>query len=275
MIYTRCSGASGTAAQVGQAGEVVGTSAEPSSTPARMTGTVFVSTARALFLYVGPIVATRPHAHHAAQVIIASQGLYIEDCAGGSIRTGTTVIPPRMRHCHGACAHAAMLHLDGNDRGSRDLARRTRCETWGRDTLDISVPRAPTRDAARALVASVLSALDGGRPAQPQHPATRRMCAYLDGADDIDLAHLSREAGLSPRQMRHVFARDVGLPMRAYLRWRRVVRAATAVAAGASLTAAAAAAGFADSAHLSRVFQQQFGMAPTQGLSVVSWQMLD
>ena len=240
-----------------------------------MTGTVFVSTARALFLYVGPIIATRPHAHHAAQVIIASQGLYIEDRAGGCIRTGTTVIPPRMRHCHGACAHAAMLHLDGNDRGSRELARRTRCETWGRDTLDISVPRVPTRDAARALVAAVLSALDRGRPVQPQHPATRRMCAYLDGADAIDLAQLSREAGLSPRQMRHVFARDVGLPMRAYLRWRRVVRAAAAVTAGASLTAAAAAAGFADSAHLSRVFREQFGMAPTQGLSAVSWQMLD
>ena len=208
-------GADGASAQVGQAEEVVGTSAAPSSTPARMTGTVFVSTARAVFLYIGPIVATRPHAHHAAQVIIASQGVYIEDCAGGSIRAGATVIPPRVRHCHGACAHAAMLHLDGDDRGSRDLARHSRCETWGRDTLDISVPRAPTRDAARALVASVLSVLDRGRPVQPQHPATRRMRAYLDGADDIDLARLSREAGLSPRQMRHVFARDVGLPMRA------------------------------------------------------------
>lgn len=240
-----------------------------------MTGTVFVSTARPLFFYVGPIIATRSHAHHATQVVIASQGLYIEDPVGGRIRTGTTVIPPRMRHCHGACAHAAMLHLDGNDRGSRNLARRTRCETWGRDILNISVPHAPTRDAARALVASILSALDCGHPAQPQHPATRRMCAYLDSADYIDLARLSREAGLSPRQMRYVFARDVGLPMRAYLRWRRVVRAAAAVAGGASLTAAAAAAGFADSAHLSRVFQQQFGMAPTRGLSVVSWQMLD
>lgn len=240
-----------------------------------MNGTVFVSTARALFLYVGPIVATRPHAHHAAQVIIASQGLYIEDRVGGCIRTGTTVIPPGMRHCHGACAHAAMMHLDGNDRASRELARRTRCETWDRDTFDISVPRDPTPEAARALVASVLSALDLRHRAQPQHPATRRMCAYLDRADHIDLARLSREAGLSPRQMRHVFAREVGLTMRAYLRWRRVMRAAAAVAAGASLTAAAAAAGFADSAHLSRVFRQQFGMAPTQGLSVVSWQTLD
>lgn len=240
-----------------------------------MTGTVFVSSVRTLFLYVGPVIATRPHAHHAAQVIIASQGLYIEDCVGGCIRTGITVIPPRMRHRHGACTHAAMLYLDGNDRGSRHLARFAQCETWGRETLDVSVPCVPTRDSARVLVTSILSALDVRQPVQPQHPAIRRMCASLDGADAIDLARLSREAGLSPRQMRQVFTRDVGLPMRAYVRWRRVVRAVAAVAAGASLTAAAAAAGFADSAHLSRVFQQQFGMAPSRGLSMVSWQMLD
>jgi AraC-like DNA-binding protein len=92
------------------------------------------------------------------------------------------------------------------------------------------------------------------------------MCAYLDGEGHVDLASLSHEAGLSPRQMRHAFARDVGLPMRAYLRWKRLRRAAGAVGAGATLTAAAAAAGFADSAHLSRAFREQFGIAPSQGL---------
>ncbi len=238
---------------------------------------MFVSTTRALYLYVGPVVATRPHAHHAAQIMIASQGLYIEDSTDGRIRAGTTIIPPHIRHRHGACAHAAILHLDGDDRASRALSRNAgpRCETWGRDTLDVTVPHDPTRETARALVASVLSALDRRHPSEPQHPATRRMCAYLDGSDHVDLASLSRDAGLSPRQMRHVFARDVGLPMRAYLRWRRLLRAGAAVEAGASLSAAAAAAGFADSAHLSRVFRQQFGMAPTQGLSSVTWQRLD
>lgn len=72
------------------------------------------------------------------------------------------------------------------------------------------------------------------------------MCASLDASDPVDLARLSQEAGLSPRQMRRVFARDVGLPMRAYLRWRRLQRAFAAVQEGASLGAAAVAAGFAD-----------------------------
>ncbi|WP_437320838.1 helix-turn-helix domain-containing protein [Sorangium sp. So ce385] len=228
-------------------------------------------------LYVGPLVATERHAHHAAQVVVAPQGLCIEDGADGRIHTGAAVIPPRLPHRHGASAHAALLFLDGDDLASRALSRdaEPRCETWGRDTLDVCVPRDPTPEMARALMASILSAVDLRQPPEPRHPAARRMCAYLDGSDSVDLARLSHEAGLSPRQMRHAFARDVGLPMRAYLRWKRLRRAIAAVEGGASLSAAAAAAGFADSAHLSRVFREQFGMTPTQGLSSITWRTLD
>lgn len=245
------------------------------STPARLDGTVFVSGTR--MLYVGPLVASARHAHHAAQVVIAPQGLDIEDSANGRIRASTAVIPPRMPHGHGACAHGALLFLDGDDLASRALSRdaEPRCETWICDTLDVSVPREPTPEMARALMASILSAVDLRQPPEPRHPAARRMCALLEGSEDIDLASLSHEAGLSPRQMRHAFARDVGLPMRAYLRWKRLRRAIAAVEGGASLSTAAAAAGFADSAHLTRVFREQFGMTPTQGLSSVSWRTLD
>jgi AraC-like DNA-binding protein len=247
----------------------------PLSTPARLNGTMFVSGTRVL--YVGPLVASRRHAHHAAQVIVAPQGLDIEDGANRRLHATTAVIPPRVLHGHGACAHAALLFLDGDDLASRALSRdaEPRCEAWGRDTPAVRVPREPTRETARALMASILSAVDLPQPPGPRHPAARRMCAYLDGSDHVSLASLSHEAGLSPRQMRHAFARDVGLPMRAYLRWKRLRRAITAVEGGASLSAAAVAAGFADSAHLSRVFREQFGMTPTQGLSSITWQTLD
>ncbi|WP_438027466.1 helix-turn-helix domain-containing protein [Sorangium sp. So ce233] len=245
------------------------------STQARLNGTVFVSETR--MLYVGPLIATRRHAHHAAQIVMAPQGLYIEDGANRRIHAGTAVIPPRLAHGHSACAHAALLFLDGDDVASRALSRdaEPRCETWGRDTLEVSVPRDPAPEEARALMAAILSAVDLRQPPEPRHPAARRMCAYLDGSDQVDLASLSHEAGLSPRQMRHAFARDVGLPMRAYLRWKRLRRAIAAVEGGASLSAAAASAGFADSAHLSRVFREQFGMTPTQGLSSITWRTLD
>lgn len=245
------------------------------STHLRLDGTVFVSGTRTL--YVGPLVATRRHAHHAAQIVVAPHGLYIEDAANGRIRACTAVIPPRLPHGHGACPHAAVLFLDGDDLASRELSRNAEpwCETWGRDTLDVSIPRDPTPEHARALLASILSVVNLRQQPRPRHPAARRMCAYLDGSDHVDFASLSHKAGLSPRQMRHAFARDVGLPMRAYLRWRRLRRAIAAVEEGASLSAAAASAGFADSAHLSRVFREQFGMTPTQGLSSITWRTLD
>jgi AraC-like DNA-binding protein len=243
--------------------------------PARLDGTLFVSETR--LLYVGPLVATSRHAHHAAQIVIAPEGLEIRDAADGRIHARTVVIPPRLPHAHGACAHAALLFLDGDDVASRRLSREAEpgCQTWRCDTLDVHVPQSPTRQMARALVAAILSAVDMPQAPQPRHPAIRRMCARLAGEGDVDLASLSHEAGLSPRQMRHAFARDVGLSMRAYLRWKRLRRAIAAVEHGESLSAAAAAAGFADSAHLSRVFREQFGMKPTQGLSSLRWQSLD
>jgi AraC-like DNA-binding protein len=244
-------------------------------TPARLDGTAFLSRTRTL--YVGALAATRRHAHHAAQIVIAPEGLDIEDDANGRIRARVVVIPPRLRHGHGACTHAALLHLDGDDVASRALSRNAepRCETWGRDTFDVSIPRDPTPEQARALIDSILAAVDLRPPPGPRHPAVRRMCAYLDGCDHVDLATLSHEAGLSPRQMRHVFERDVGLPMRAYVRWKRLRRAFAAVMEGASLSAAAASAGFADSAHLSRVCRENFGIAPSQGVGSVTWRTLD
>jgi AraC-like DNA-binding protein len=228
-------------------------------------------------LYVGPLVATNLHAHHAAQIMLAPSGIDVRDGRGGQIRARAVVIPPRAPHGHGACAHAALLALDGDEPASRELARRgePRCETWERDALDVSVPVAPTPEQARALIASLLEVIDARPAAGARHPATRRMCTYLDDTGPIELASLSQQAGLSPRQMRHAFARDIGLSMRAYLRWKRLRRAIAAVEAGATLTAAATSAGFADSAHLSRVFREHFGMTPTQAFSEITWRTLD
>lgn len=231
----------------------------------------------ATVLYVGPLVATRRHAHHAAQVVIADEALVVEDGAGGRVVARAVIVPPRMVHGHGACGRAAMLYLDGDSAAGRALAREgeAKCGSWVREGLDIDVARLATPAGVRAAIAAIVEAIEPARPPGARHPATRRMCGYLDATDAIDLARLSRDAGLSPRQMRYAFARDIGLSMRAYVRWRRLRRAIVEVESGASLSAAATAAGFADSAHLTRVFRAQFGMTPTQGLSAVTWRKID
>jgi AraC-like DNA-binding protein len=81
---------------------------------------------------------------------------------------------------------------------------------------------------------------------------------HAEGARPLALAR----AGLSPAHLQALFVRDVGLPMRTFLLWRRLL---VAVAAMARLDATGAAhlAGFADLAHFSRTCRRMLGYSPT------------
>ncbi len=70
-------------------------------------------------------------------------------------------------------------------------------------------------------------------------------------------------AGLSASRFRFLFRQAVGMPFRRYRLWKRMAIVMPALAAGDSLTMAAHGAGFASSAHLSAVFKDMFGLAPS------------
>lgn len=236
----------------------------------RLTGTLFA--AENYVLYVGPLVATSLHAHHAAQILVAPSGVSVTDAEGSNV-SSFAVIAPRTLHGHGACEHAAVLFLDGDSTASRRLERSAPLshKRWSRTELEFRFPPNPDRDTARQLVAEIARALELDLRPAPRHPAVQRMCQLLDETQHPNLAALSLRAGLSARQMRHAFLRDVGLSLRAYLRWLRLRRSVEVIEAGGNLTTAAAEAGFADSAHLTRVFRAHFGISPTQALGSVTW----
>lgn len=87
-----------------------------------------------------------------------------------------------------------------------------------------------------------------------------------DAADIASVSQIAAEAGLSSSRLQHLFTEEVGVPFRRYRLWQRLRRAIRAAAAGASLTEAAHAAGFADQAHFSRAFRATFGAPPSRGL---------
>lgn len=76
------------------------------------------------------------------------------------------------------------------------------------------------------------------------------------------LTELASMTGLSKYQVLRRFAEAYGLPPHAWLLQRRVERARALIRDGLSLAAAAAASGFADQSHLTRVFTRQHGFTP-------------
>lgn len=74
---------------------------------------------------------------------------------------------------------------------------------------------------------------------------------------------LCREAGLSRGRLTHLFTQELGTSIRSYLRWVKLCKAAELFGREHSATEVATRIGFADSAHLSRVFRGYFSVAPS------------
>ncbi len=79
----------------------------------------------------------------------------------------------------------------------------------------------------------------------------------------VTLAEVARAANLSPGRFRHLFVQETGMPLRTYVVWRRLLHVWTLVTQGETLSSAAHAAGFSDSAHLSRTARTMFGLPPS------------
>ncbi|MFE1600365.1 AraC family transcriptional regulator [Methylobacterium sp. ID0610] len=125
--------------------------------------------------------------------------------------------------------------------------------------------------AADGAVIGFLSALiarfaEGILP--PRRPCNRggvaRARDYLDAHadEDVDLAALSRVAGLSRSHLIRAFRAETGLAPHAYLVDRRVRAACRRLAAGESPAEVAAACGFYDQSHLTRAFKARLGVMP-------------
>lgn len=210
-------------------------------------------------LYTGVYGPTGRHAHHAVQVITAQQDVMVR-CEAGEVLVGRTMtIPSDHSHEIVSSGVATMVFIDADSSTGRRL------NAPGEPAVG-HTPIALTAGNSRLVVETVLAAVAPDVVADPA-PVTREIAAVLaELADDPDAGTLdafAAKAGMSSSRFSQRFAREVGLPLRSYRRWTRMVHAIEAVGDGATLTAAAHRAGFVDSAHLSHTFRDHFGLAPT------------
>ncbi|HYF55894.1 MAG TPA: AraC family transcriptional regulator [Salinarimonas sp.] len=94
--------------------------------------------------------------------------------------------------------------------------------------------------------------------------AVARARAVLDArfAEEVELAELSREAGLSRAHLIRAFRRETGLTPHAYQVDRRFRAASRLLERGDPPAEVAAACGFCDQSHLNRVFKARMGVTP-------------
>lgn len=102
------------------------------------------------------------------------------------------------------------------------------------------------------------------RPVKPEHHAVARMVDFLydNLSNPIKLDELADLTHLSKYHLLRVFREEMGLPPHAYLNQLRIERAKTLLLAGVPPATAALEVGFADQAHLTRLFKRAVGVTP-------------
>ncbi len=101
-------------------------------------------------------------------------------------------------------------------------------------------------------------------PAQPLDPRLRTVLRMLAERRSQPLEELAEAVGLSRDWLTHRFRRELGISLRRYEQTLRLQAAAAYVGRGVSLTEVAAITGFADSAHLSKMWKRHYGFAPNR-----------
>lgn len=229
------------------------------------------------FLALGRTEGIVPaHSHHALQITIAIEGSVALGSEGGDWREGPGAIVRQdaVHRFDGKGASGAMLFVDPESSEGAwlgasltediTLIPQSRLED---STAALRLLReTPVRSDVGALVRRCVTSLCSGEP--PERRRDERITAALDAiraADDLrmSLEDAAATVFLSPSRFAHLFAEQVGLPFRRYVLWRKVTRAMAALAREETIAAAAYAGGFADAAHLTRTFQQMFGLAPS------------
>lgn len=214
------------------------------------------------------------HAHHAYQLTFSLGGAFSLHLEHHAVPGPYAMVAPNVEHAFEARGLVALLFIEPESRAGRSLTQLIAGEPaaaisteQARDAPSLikaafADPHDP-RGALRSVGMEIANRI-AGHTQRVKEPDRRVRQIIKWAGDNLDGALSMNEAakhiGLSPGRASHLFVEETGLPFRTYLLWLRVVRAVDARLEGRSLTEAAQAAGFADSAHLSRTFKRMFGL---------------
>ena len=231
-------------------------------------------------IFLGTAGAIPAHAHQAIQICFLFAGRI-------RLRTNNeepwtdyelALVPSRQRHAmDGSRVHyGATIFVEPETREGRVLAERYArhgIAEVGRQLVEEALPLLRTTALERRDHAAIVERARGvvhalTQQTEPGAASDERVIRAVKYVNEhlsapLTLKQVAGVAYLSPSRFRHLFAEQTGMGLRQYVLWRRFVSVWEHRMNGASLSTAAHAAGFADSAHLTRTSRRMFGMPPS------------
>ena len=221
-----------------------------------------------------PNAEMAPHAHERMYLSFVLRGNFVEEAGTArDVAASTTVVimPAGARHRNRIGAHGARSLVIGIDAGfERRLGGISPKRRW----LDRGAPvqllarayraqRLGETDTIEELLYAFADAVRG--TAEEARGPVARVQAILRETRITSLREIARLVGRDPAYLCRAFRNQTGCTMGEFVRQLKTKKAARLIAStDAPLADVAAACGFADQSHLTRVFKVQLGMPPAQ-----------
>ncbi|MFV8165758.1 helix-turn-helix domain-containing protein [Mycobacterium sp. 134] len=219
-------------------------------------------------LYSGPGLGLQPHSGSVWCMAVGVDGPLTVTVQGAATVARSVLIPPRLTHHLSMQGGLVSCYLDPSSQRSASCRQQFAefCGSIGvgHAAEPVLTARPDDDDAARRWLD--LAAPDTPHRIDPRIELVAKQIRE-DPAAAVSAREFAAAAGLSESRFLHLFRREAGTSLRRYRMWSRLVSAGTAVAAGKSLTTAAADSGFASPSHLADTFKTTFGLSATQLLT--------
>jgi AraC family transcriptional regulator of arabinose operon len=208
--------------------------------------------------FKGDSADNRRHAHAAVQCVFSASGVVLLDSEDTVFSGAAWLIRSGVAHCLNPTTGLVLVLIEPQSRLATTLL-----QAVGEGPI-VALPGELTDLMADAASSDELLRALERRAAAGRPQVDRRILRALDNLDVIHGRNpaltAALHAGISPSHLRALCREHFGVPFSKLLLWRKVRRAFIALSLERSLADAAAEAGFADQAHLTRTMTEVVGL---------------
>lgn len=224
---------------------------------------------------VGDIKDIHPHAHHFIQVSLGLQAGFNIMIGENNFQSRAIIINKNIEHQYsGLDEHQVIILIDPESQiGQQIQTKILLSKPFEFLDLDFIKHFSPFKsesslqiDETSFILKEFLRELVGYEKLNRGIDSRIETIQNLIKHNDISLDSktLAKAAFLSESRLIHLFKEEVGISIKQYILWQKLMRAIQYMMDGENLTDAAIVAGFSDSAHLSRTFKRMFGVTPSE-----------